>query len=67
MCTSEIPMGAIKLRGGMACGSSKFNFFLCGPKSIVLVVYEMTQFIVYCNDTISTIMALGTENDLLSG
>ena len=41
-----------------ACGSSKFNLLLCSPKSIVLVVYEMNQFIVYCNDTIPTIMAL---------
>ena len=33
MCTSEILMGAIKLRGGMACGLRKFDFLLYNPKS----------------------------------
>ena len=35
MCTSELLMGAIKLRGGMVCRSSKFNLLLCSSKSIV--------------------------------
>ena len=67
MCTSEILMGAIKLRGGMVCGSSKFDLSVCSSKSIVLVVYGISQFIDYYNSMMQYLLKWpsDTENGVI--